>query len=299
MMRSLYSAVTALRNHQTKMDVIGNNIANVNTTGFKKSRVVFQDILNQTIRGSAAPAGVRGGVNAMQVGLGMQTGAIETVQTSGSPSSTGKNSDLAIAGDGYFMLDSGGPEPYYTRAGNFDFDKDYNLVRTDNGGKVMGWVVQTGGEFPEIPAPPTPLPDASLPKAINIKESIANLGNEDATIETLQSYSIDATGMITGIFQGVSIPIAKIATATFPNPSGLVKTGENMYIISMNSGTRDIGMPGTGQRGALMPGNLEMSNVELAQEFTDMITTQRGFQANNRIITVSDTMLEELVNLKR
>ena len=137
MMRSMFAGVAGLRVHQTKMDVIGNNIANVNTVGFKKSRVNFQEMLNQTLRGASAPQGNLGGTNPMQIGLGVQLGSIDVLHTGGSPQSTGRNLDMSIEGDGYFVVGSG-VNRYYTRAGNFDFDEANNLV-TVNGMKVFGW----------------------------------------------------------------------------------------------------------------------------------------------------------------
>lgn len=138
MMRSLFSGVSGLRNHQTKMDVIGNNIANINTVGFKRGRVNFQEMLVQTIRGASAPQGGRGGVNAQQVGLGVQVASIDYVQTQGNLQSTGKTTDLALQGDGFFIL-SDGADQLYTRTGIFDLDQDGNLIFASNGMKVMGW----------------------------------------------------------------------------------------------------------------------------------------------------------------
>ncbi|MGB9839457.1 flagellar hook-basal body complex protein, partial [Thermovenabulum sp.] len=138
MMRSMFAGVTGLRNHQIKMDVIGNNIANVNTVGYKKSRVTFQEALAQTMRGASAPQNARGGTNPLQVGLGMTIGAIDTIHTPSSLETTGNMTDLAIEGDGFFVV-TDGQERYYTRAGNFGFDEEGNFVNTSTGYKVMGW----------------------------------------------------------------------------------------------------------------------------------------------------------------
>ena len=142
-MRSLFSGVSALKNHQVRMDVIGNNIANVNTVGFKSSRVTFRDTLSQTLRAASSPQGGRGGVNPMQVGLGMALGSIQTNQTQGSPEMTGRQTDMAIEGNGFFVL-SDGPRRFYTRAGLFDVDGDGSLISSVNGMKVMGWRAATG-----------------------------------------------------------------------------------------------------------------------------------------------------------
>ena len=138
MMRSMFSGVTGLRNHQVKMDVIGNNIANVNTVGYKKSRVTFQDTLSQTMRGAASPQGNRGGTNPMQVGLGMTIASIDTIHSPSNAEYTGNMTDLAIEGDGYFIVGEG-LDKYYTRAGNFGFDTNGNFINLATGLKVKGW----------------------------------------------------------------------------------------------------------------------------------------------------------------
>lgn len=146
MMRSMFAGVAGLKNHQTKMDVIGNNIANVNTVGFKRGRVNFQEMLVQTLRGASSPQSGRGGVNAMQIGLGVSAGSIDTVQTQGNLQNTGKNTDIALQGDGYFVLldDSG---QVFTRSGVFDLDKDGNMINSSNGMKIMGWAADTTGKI--------------------------------------------------------------------------------------------------------------------------------------------------------
>ena len=419
MMRSMFSGVTGLRNHQVKMDVIGNNIANVNTVGFKKSRVTFQDTLSQTMRGAASPQGNRGGTNPMQVGLGMTIASIDTIHTSASAESTGNMTDLAIEGDGYFILQGDGLDKYYTRAGNFGFDTNGNLINTSNGLKVLGWQASDfklpSDKSPQdigpiqirtgmvVPATATSLVKFSknlnaetgidgtysipfkvydsLGCAHNLSITFTKTGvdsnnnqstwhfviydgngnelqdnnakgdivfsgtgeyvsvnpsgeiqfnpgtgaapisfsvdfsgitqyaketNVDMTYQngypagTLTGITIDTTGTITGIFDnGLSWKLAQVAIASFDNPAGLIKAGQNMYRSSNNSGEAQIGESGTGGRGTIAPGYLEMSNVDLSEEFTQMIITQRGFQANSRIITVSDEMLQELVNIKR
>ncbi len=270
MMRSLYSGVSGLRNHQTRMDVIGNNIANVNTTGFKRNRVSFQDMVYQNMRGASAPTATQGGTNPMQIGLGVNLASIDTIISQGSTQTTGKLNDLMIQGDGYFVLgDSGGTNLKYTRAGNFVFDSAGDLVNPANG----MYVLDTGGARINVPT-------------------------------NSQSWKIDALGNVTYVDAlGVTVAAAQIRIAKFSNPSGLEKIGENLYQQTTNSGVVIPGFAGDAANGLgntnIIPGALEMSNVDLSQEFTDMIITQRGFQANSRIITVSDEMLQELVNLKR
>jgi len=322
-MRSLYSAVGGLRNHQTRMDVIGNNIANVNTTGYKAGRASFQDIINQNLQGaSAAQSGGRGGVNPMQVGLGMATSSIDNLFTNGSIQSTGVGTDLAISDDGFFIL-SDGTTDVYTRDGNFDFDNEGVLVSRSSGLKVQGWidtaflnpVGTTPGSIPVIPFPDygktgsSPLQELKIVKGG--KYNTGNIGGVDENLtptppalptqaDVLNSVSINKAGQIIGTFaSGVNGVLGQVALAKFNNPGGMNKLGSNTYTPSANSGTASVGAASTGGRGAITPGALEMSNVDLSQQFSDMIVTQRGFQSNSKIITVSDEMLETLVNMKR
>ncbi|QNB45765.1 flagellar hook-basal body complex protein [Thermanaerosceptrum fracticalcis] len=405
MMRSLFAGVSGLKNHQTRMDVIGNNIANVNTVGFKKSRVTFQDMLSQTLRGASTPQGNRAGTNPMQVGLGMSLASIDVIHTPGSPQSTGKNTDLSIEGEGFFML-SDGQNIYYTRAGNFDFDYNKTFYNTANGMIVQGIMADANGgidpkgaitdinlasKLSTIPSATTKVEFAknldarataptSFSSTITVYDSQGNTHtltaiftpsgtdnewnvdveidgiiagptstisfNTDGTFNSgtfnatlpllpgandlnisldfskmtqfagdftalafnqngytygdLQSVSVDTTGTITGSYSnGQSRKLAQVAIATFTNPSGLIKAGNNLFQFSNNSGEPDKGIPGISGRGIIKPETLEMSNVDLSQEFVDMIITQRGFQANSRVITTSDQVLEELVNLRR
>lgn len=419
MLRSMYAGVTGLRNHQIKMDVIGSNIANVNTVGYKKGRVTFQDALYQSLRGASSPQQNRGGTNPQQIGLGMSLGTVDVVYSSGSAQTTGKMTDLCIQGEGFFIL-SDGSRTFYTRAGVFDFDTQGNYVSSANGYQVMGYaadekgVLDTGRLVPISlanyqSAPPKateevalrgnidasyPVFDAgnpslggrkSLTKTVydslgtehtleltftktavgewevsvnfdgtapasgqsktitfdsqgkiisdannpaTLEVQVTNLadGAADMTIKVdftaltqydsdwtawpeyqdgyakgdLRSFTIDTTGTIVGSYSnGQTKNIAQVALVTFRNPAGLLAVGENLYQYTPNSGDPAEGTPGTEARGTIIPGALEMSNVDLSQEFTEMIATQRGFQANSRIITTSDEMLQELVNLKR
>ncbi|WPD19974.1 flagellar hook-basal body complex protein [Thermaerobacter composti] len=289
MMRSLYAAISGLQNHQLRMDVIGNNIANVNTVGFKASRVTFKELFSQTLRGAAAPTPpVRGGTNPIQIGLGTTLSGIDVVHQPGNPQVTGVNTDLAIQGDGFFVLQDATGAEVYTRAGDFRLDAQGYLVSGD-GLLVLGWQ-DTGGNLP-------PTRDATNLGPIRVLDPDADPATEPRDV--VVSFSIDTAGVITGTFaDGSTRPIAQIALATFANPSGLLRDG-HLYRESNNSGVPDVGAPGTGGRGTVQAGALEMSNVDLSREFVDMIVTQRGFQANSRVITTSDEMLQELVNLKR
>ncbi|MCL8268566.1 MULTISPECIES: flagellar hook protein FlgE [Leptospira] len=464
MMRSLYSGVSGLKNHQVRMDVIGNNISNVNTHGFKTERVTFQDMISQELRGASEPKENIGGVNPQQVGLGSLIAAIDKIMTQGSLQTTGKNTDVAMSGEGFFIVKDGDKQ-FYTRAGAFNLDKNGYYVNPANGLKVQGWnarlddkgnkfinssasiediiipvyskepakatsqidfksnlnssapavppdatqeeitamindpdpkmrrghvttiktfddqgvqrefkmefykvrdntwkarlsmtdatqlsadVSGTGGQNTQLPGN-TELefgftPDGKLVYVsdgvdsmnsgkLNAKVSFRIAGNpavqsfdlnlgeagmvdgitqfssdfttkavkqDGYTMGYLESFSIDNSGTITGVFSnGVRQPLARIATAVFNNPAGLDKAGDTMFAYSMNSGEPNIGEAGVQGRGKINAGILEMSNVDLSDQFTDMIVTQRGFQANSRTITTSDQMIQEVLGLKR
>ncbi|MBS4193989.1 flagellar basal body rod protein FlgG [Lederbergia citri] len=294
MIRSMYSGISGMKNFQTKLDVIGNNIANVNTYGFKKGRVTFKDMVNQTISGASGPSQGKGGINPKQVGLGSQLAAIDTIDTQGSLQTTGRVLDLAIQGDGYLVVAEGafGGTPstftptstYYTRAGNLYISSE-------------GYLVTSGGHYV--------LSDNETPIRLNDGdiEGIKNLSiSEDGKITYIASVEDTITTVGDFTREGTSdlfISDISIALARFKNPGGLEKVGENMYTNTVNSGEASYKIPGTDGAGILVSGALEMSNVDLSEEFTEMIVAQRGFQANTRIITTSDEILQELVNLKR
>jgi len=291
MMRSLYSGVTGLRSHQTKMDVIGNNIANVNTVGFKSSRVIFQDIYSQTVAPASAATASTGGTNPQQIGLGVQLATIDVLDTEASSQYTGNTLDLAIDGDGYFVIQDGGSYTY-TRAGNFYTDSGNYLVDS-NGNYVMGYEVDTDGDLVYR--------DASNAICAETDPG-AHLTMQHVYISpNYYDVSISANGQVVGLDNSTSqsTVLGQIMLATFSNPNGLEKTGENAYRTTVNSGDPVYDTPGEGGTGKINPGSLEMSNVDLTAQFADMITTQRGFQANSRIITTTDEMLEELVNMVR
>ncbi|WP_226674213.1 flagellar basal-body rod protein FlgF [Rossellomorea aquimaris] len=409
MLRSMYSGISGMKNFQTKLDVIGNNIANVNTYGYKKGRVTFQDLMNQTVSGASRATANRGGQNAKQVGLGSSLSSIDTIQTQGSLQTTGRSLDVAISGDGYFVVRQGNNE-MFTRAGNFYLDSNGNLV-TGQGNLVQGYPVGANGVVNKsgtadikIDTNTTMAPQAttvatyngnlkssaaigtpveietkvkdSLGKDISLKlimeksgsnewsvkissltsnvsasldpnaeitfdnfgavktpasgifnitltnstganpsqnidldfskisqfdsSSSANVDTVDGNSEGyLESFNIGSSGEVNGVFSNGEVRVlSQLALATFSNPGGLTKAGNNLFQASNNSGLPNQGVAGEG-RGSLQSGSLEMSNVDLSEEFTEMITAQRGFQANTRIITTSDEILQELVNLKR
>ncbi len=251
----MYSGVSGMRGFQTKLDVIGNNIANVNTTGFKKSRVMFQDLLSQNMGD--------GGVNTKQVGLGVTNSAIDTMHTAGSLMTTGVKTDLSIEGEGYFQVQrkeaNGTTTKLLTSSGNFYINNNNELV-TSQGYSVLN--------------------DAGQP--------ITNLPAD---------FAINRQGEIVQTDQnGNSTIFGTIRTGTVANPAGLSKDGGSTYKVTDKSGGFTNGLP-DGSR--VVSGQLEMSNVDLTEEFTEMIVAQRGFQANSRVITTSDEILQEIVNLKR
>lgn len=446
MMRSLYAGVSGLQNHQTRMDVIGNNISNVNTHGFKRGRVNFHDIISQTTSGAARPNEQRGGVNPKQVGLGMSIASIDTIHTQGALQTTNKISDMAITGDGFFVVRDG-QEQFFTRAGAFDIDAEGVLVNPANGMRVQGWSADAEGNInpagdvgdltipigskddaratgevewkcnldktapdgqawvpnkiiydsfgnphtlevsfekdPEavnvwvatvninpdsedelgltvqdtetnqfrltfnnegtlvsftdtegnevtegplnvgigfnVPDAATPPGEEGTPQRQNFSLNLGEIGSTQDSITQfagdfstkafrqdgfqmgyMKTYTVDQSGVITAVYtNGNSRAVGQVALATFTNPGGLEKAGESTFAVSNNSGEADFGPAFVAGKGGINAGMLEMSNVDLAEQFTDMIVTQRGFQANSRTITTSDQMLQELLSLKR
>lgn len=463
MMKSLYSGVSGLQNHQTRMDVIGNNISNVNTNGFKRGRVNFQDMISQQMSGAAKPTDELGGVNPKEVGLGMTIASIDNVFTQGNLQSTGVSTDLAIQGNGFFLLKSG-EESFYTRNGAFGLDRDGTLVNPANGMRVQGWMAEEvngqmlvstaaspedliipvgskdpakettnvnfacnlnkntpeimegasaddiykgtwgteqkiydsfGNEhmlsvsFRRVPGNPNQWeatvqidPDNAdytqtrvglgttdgmgntflvnfdnYGALASISDSAGNLSNTEGqiviqtsfavaesnpdaegnpyrqtlninlgtigsfkdtitqsasksttkafyqdgyTMGYLDNFKIDSSGIITGVYSnGTNRTIGQIALASFANDRGLEKAGDNTYVESNNSGMARIGESGVAGKGTLMAGALEMSNVDLSEQMTDMIVTQRGFQSNAKTIQTADTLLETVLSLKR
>lgn len=390
MLRSLYSGVSGLRSHQAMLDVTGNNIANVNTAGFKSSAVQFQDTLSQLAKAAAGPQAEAGGTNPAQVGLGVQVGGISTNFSQGSAQSTGRSTDMMISGDGFFITAKGG-ERLYSRAGAFDLDVSGRLVSPD-GAVLQGWTANNGiladggpvddivlssagvtpakatstatvaGNLPAEAAAgdtlvrdvkaydttgtelaltltftrnatgwavdgtdgtssatgqldftdgvldPAPAPMVVGGIAVDLSTVTGFAGLTTAVISgqngnkagTLESFSIAADGSVTGSFSnGLKQTVARVAMANFANPGGLEKAGASGYRTTVNSGEAEIGVGGSAGFGGITGGYLEMSNVDLSQEFTNLIVAQRGFQANARIITTSDEVLQELTNLKR
>lgn len=320
MMRSLFSAVSGLKSHQTSMDVIGNNIANVNTTGYKSSRVIFQDIYSQTISSATAPTDTTGGINAKQIGLGVSISAVGMNMTEGSTQSTSYALDFAISGEGFFVVNNGTGAYSYTRNGALTLDADGFLV-TAGGDYIMAVVEDEDPATSLIDnADPVADVDAVTGEVTPRFEKVQLLGtvtDAGGTEHEYTDYAVDTNGVITATVATTATTtdpvsgettttttssvetIGRIVLATFNNTAGLEKIGSSYYSESSNSGPVVYNFANNGGAGSLTSGSLEMSNVDLATELTNMIITQRGFQANSRVITTSDTMLEELINLKR
>ena len=401
---SMNSAVSGLRAHQLMLDVVANNLANVNTPGYKVGRATFSDVLSQTLAGATAPTGNLGGTDPQQVGLGVRTGAITNLFTQGGILTTNKPTDLAIQGEGFFVL-SDGSANFYSRAGALEVDAAGNLVDSVTGYKVQGnngdiMISQTATTPPSATTTgtftgnldTTVATGSTYTGTIAINDSLGGVHSLSVTFTktanpgeftyattetdaamaiasggtgtiqfsgagvitaggtgvitldytngatsgqavtydfasaanlapvtgyaspgtlalasqngyasgTLQSFSIGTDGSINGTFSNGRVQsLGQLRLATFPNPAGLSKVGNNLFRESANSGVANIGDPGTGGRGTLAPGALEGSNVDLADEFTKLIVAQRGFQANARVITTSDEVMQEAVNLKR
>lgn len=294
MLRSLFTGISGLRSHQMMMDVTGNNIANVNTTGFKSSAVTFQDTYSQLLEAATQPQApgetARGGTNPSQVGLGVRVAGMNTNFGQGATQMTGRSTDMMIDGEGLFVVQSAG-ELMYTRAGSFSLDANGRLVTTE-GAPVKGFMA--GGTAPGALANPAPA---------ELDDIVFAPKNDDG--DDLTGFRIDSNGGIIGLYRDPATgavaqqPIGQLALATVTNTGGLEKAGNSLYRSSQNSGAVTVNAPGQGANGTISTGALEMSNVDLASEFTNLIISQRGFQANSRVITTSDELLQELVNLKR
>ncbi|MFS0656018.1 flagellar basal body rod protein FlgG [Bacillus sp. 179-C3.3 HS] len=264
MLRSLYSGISGMKNFQTKLDVVANNVANVNTHGFKKSRITFKDMVSQTIQSSGGPTNNSGSINSKQVGLGASLASIDKIMTPGSAQNTGEPYDLYITGDGFFRIEKQG-EILFTRTGNFKPDEAGDLV-TPDGYYVLGMNGQK----------------------INVPK------------DNVTSVSIGPDGTVSVVENNVSRTVGQVSLAAFSNAGGLDLVGDNLYRQTLSSGAPSNAIvPGEQGTGIIQTARLEMSNVDLTDEFTEMIIAQRGFQSNAKTITTSDEILQELVNLKR
>ena len=280
MMRSMYAAISGLKVHQTMLDVTSNDIANVNTLGYKAQRTTFKESLSQLQRGAAAPNAAQGGSNAIQVGLGVQLGSIDNNMSTGALQTTGNPLDVALQSDGsWFRVASANPAAgagsitniQYTRSGNFTRNEQGYLI-TQDGQYVLGRSAAGAGGTDQL---------------ISIPAGSTNLSiGQDGSV----SYD-PAAG-------GARVTAGYLSLAQFANEAGLQRVSSNRWSASNSSGPESVGTPG-GNYSLVTSGAVEMSNVDLAQEFTNMISAQRGFQANSRVISTADQMLQDLVNLNR
>jgi flagellar hook protein FlgE len=285
MMRGMFAAISGLQVHQTMLDVAANDIANVNTIGYKGTATSFKDALSQLQRGASAPGTALGGTNALQVGLGVQLGTIKNQMNDGAMQQTGSPLDLAIQGNGFFRVGNGavvgsGAGYAFTRAGNFTLDSSGTLV-TQDGAFVIGYGYNAGtSTFPIATANETKITVPAGGKSMSI--------GSDGVV----SY-VDGAGAVQ--------KLAQISMARFPNQDGLQRISGNLFTNTNNSGAEVAAVPGdvASGMGTLAPGQVEMSNVDLAREFTTMISAQRGYEANSRVISMADQMLQNLVNIGR
>lgn len=331
MLRSMYSGISGMKVNQVKLDVIGNNLANVGTTAFKCSRTRFQDMLYQSEATATGPSLNVGGTNGQQVGLGVKVSGIDRVVTQGMMQPTGRNLDVAMDGNSYFMVargentsvvelkgdyygikDGAGMEIKFSRDGAFALDEQGNLLNSD-GYRVLGYSV--GGSIKHgaadgkptcdfVDADSKPAPKAEVGKLVPlaIPDTVKNAGKDSKII----SFSIEKDGQIKAVLEDGKVSVlGQIAMASFKNPEGLKTEGKNLYTNSANSGEPRIraGVGGTADKtkgfGDMVQGVLEMSNVDIAAQFTDMIVANRSFQASSKMISTGDEILQDIINLKR
>ncbi len=279
MMRGMYSAISGLKNHQIALDVTANDLANVNTVGYKGARTTFQDSLTQMQKAGSSFNASSGGANPAQVGLGASLGSIANNMANGAFQATGSPLDVGIQGDGWLRVAAGDPtagpgsinDMQYTRAGNFTTNNAGYLI-TQDGRYVIGRDAPTGGADTFLQVPPNAT---------------------DLTIGTDGAVTYTPAG------GGARVAAGYLQLAKFGNESGLERVNANRWKATGASGAENVGSAGSAGFGSTIGGVLEMSNIDLASEFTDMITAQRGFQASSRVISTADEMLSELVNLKR
>lgn len=295
MLRSMYSAISGMQSFETMLDVVGNNIANVDTYGFKSGRADFSDILSQTVTGGSAPVtGVAGGTNPKQVGLGVNVAAIETLFTPGADQTTGNPTDLAIDGGGLFVVSQNGTttDPLLlTRAGDFTVDSAGNVV-LPSGAIAMGF------DANNTPVGGSTTSNTTL-KAVNLSAMATATLPPGTTLANSPDLQLGQDGSVNVTdSNGNRQVIGYLALANVSNPGGMDKVGDSLFQTSANSGAPTYLMPGTNNSGTLRAGALEMSNVDLTTEFAAMIVAQRGFDANSHMIGTDNAVLNDIVNLK-
>ena len=260
MIRSLFIAKTGLEAQQTNLDVISNNLANVSTNGFKRSRAVFEDLLYQNVRQPGAQSSQQSNLpSGLQIGTGVRTVATERIHTQGNPQLTGNSKDVMVNGSGFFPVLLPDGTQAYTRDGSFQTDQNGQLVTSS------GFVIQ---------------PAITIP---------ANA----------EAITVGRDGVVSVKLPNTTVPtqVGSLQLATFINPAGLESRGENLYVETGASGNPNLNVPGTNGSGILMQGYVESSNVNVVEEMVNMIQTQRAYEINSKAITTSDQMLQKLSQL--
>ncbi len=262
MLRALWTSSTGMTTQQLYVDTIANNLANVNTNGFKKNRIDFQDLLYQTIRspGASSSEGTQLPTGVM-VGLGVKPEATQKIFSQGPLAETSNSLDVAIEGDGFFQILKPNGDTAYSRSGAFKVDSQGRLVTSD------GFVLQ-----PEITVP---------------ADTTAVSVGQDGTVEATVAGATTPTN------------IGQLTLAKFINPAGLQSEGKNLYLETVASGTPTVGNPGANGYGTLAQGFLELSNVQVVEEMVDLIVAQRAYEINSKSIQTSDDMLRLVAGLKR
>lgn len=313
MLRSLSSAISGLQAEQTAMDVTGNNIANASTTGFKTSEVQFGSLLSQVLsQGSAPGNGLPGGANPQAVGLGVAVTGENQQMGQGTLEETGVPTDLALQGNGFFVLSTGQAQ-YLSRAGNMALDSNGNLTDGNTGWQVQGWSALTAPAAGTTtytlgawtPGTTNATTAATVPLTIPQKIQGTSQGLIAGDTYSLQSYAINSDGTLSGVYSytnpttGVSssatVILGQIALANVPNPGGLVPQGNTAYALGPDSGALALGNPGANGVATVTSGALEMSNVNLANEMSSLVTIQAGYQADTKVITTDQQILQALM----
>ena len=284
MMRGMYSAISGLKNHQIMLDVTANDLANVNTVGFKASRVSFRDSLAQLQRSGASATTGTAGAKSAQIGLGVQLGSIDNLMTNGAFQSTGSPYDVAVQGSGWFRVSDDASAPNdatdeYTRAGNFTLT-DTGYLATQDGWRVVGFGCD----------PDTGALSATPPAG----EAFIQIPTDATDVAVSPNGAVTYTPAAGGTRKYAGF----MSLTSFPSEAGLERAAANRWRQNPSSGTGVTDVPGAQGLGSTIGGVLEMSNVDLATEFTNMITAQRGFEASSRVLSTADEMLQDLVNLK-
>jgi|SRR5580658_7647923 flagellar hook protein FlgE len=286
MLNALSSAVSGLDAYQEQMDIIGNNIANLNTTGFKSATGNLVDSFSDTLQAATSVVGTNNPTDPMQVGTGVQTASITNDWSEGAINSTGVTSDLAIAGNGFFVVqDPVSGAQYLSQDGTFTINTSGNLV--DSAGMLLVGANTAG-------TPPT---GSATPITINLT-GMPVTSNPNAT---MSSYTINAQGIITvNLSDGTSFERAQVLLQNVTDPQAMTSVGSNLYSNWTSAGALTApGTPGSGSLGTIQSGALELSNVDLSAQMADLIVAQRAFEANSKIITTSDELLQDVVNMKR